>query len=396
MPTALVVTVVHHPSDARIRHREIKALLDAGWHVTYAAPFSGYGATFTSGNSGLSVVDLPRATGRRRLRALRAARRLLASRSSAHDVVVLHDPELLLGLPGLDLPPVVWDVHEDTPIALTLKPWLPAVFRPLAAAAVRTVERLAARRVHVILAEESYRTRFSGDSPVVPNTVYVPDRVEPPADDRVVYLGHVTLARGAAELVSVGRAVADATGAATRMMIIGDADDDARRLLSRSVAADHVDWTGFVPSDQALRMLSGALAGLCLLHDEPNYRGSMPTKVIEYMAHGVPVITTPLPLARDLVRRAGAGVVVPFEDPDAAVAEILRLRQDPKRRVELGAAGHRVAAEEFDWRQDADRFVDELARISSGQGDPPSSTHRPARGVRWRLPFRRGSTTTRN
>jgi glycosyltransferase involved in cell wall biosynthesis len=371
MPTALVVTVVHHPSDARIRHREIRALLDAGWHVTYAAPFSGYGATLSSGNGGLSVVDLPRASGRRRLRALRAARRLLASRSNDHDVVVLHDPELLLVLPGLDLPPVVWDVHEDTSIALTLKPWLPAILRPPAAAAVRAVERLAARRVHVILAEESYRARFGGDSPVVPNTVQVPDQVEPPADGRVVYLGHVTLARGAAELVAVGRAVADATGAATRMVIIGDADDDARRLLSRSVAAGHLDWTGFVPSYQALPMLSGALAGLCLLHDEPNYRASMPTKVIEYMAHGVPVITTPLPLARDLVRRAGAGVVVPFEDPDAAVTEILRLRRDPKWRAELGAAGHRVAAEEFDWRQVADRFVNELDRIFAGSSDPP-------------------------
>ena len=40
----------------------------------------------------------------------------------------------------------------------------------------------------------------------------------------------------------------------------------------------------------------------------------MPTKVVEYMAHGVPVITTPLPLAVELVQNADCGFVVPFGD----------------------------------------------------------------------------------
>ena len=39
----LVVTVVHDPEDARIRHREREALIAAGVQVTYAAPVTGYG-----------------------------------------------------------------------------------------------------------------------------------------------------------------------------------------------------------------------------------------------------------------------------------------------------------------------------------------------------------------
>ena len=35
----VVCTVVHHPADARILHRQIRALLDAGHQVTYIAPF---------------------------------------------------------------------------------------------------------------------------------------------------------------------------------------------------------------------------------------------------------------------------------------------------------------------------------------------------------------------
>jgi glycosyltransferase involved in cell wall biosynthesis len=378
MSRALVVTIVHHPEDARIRHREIEALLSSGWQVTYAAPFSGFGVAMPTAPRALIHVDLPRSTGRRRFRALRAAREVLASQSNDHDVVLVHDPELLLTLPGLDLPPVVWDVHEDTAASLTLKPWLPPYLRQPVAALVSMVERFAARRVYLILAEESYSNRFGSGPLVVPNTVRVPDTVKLSGDDRVVYLGHVTLARGAAELVDIARRLAESTRGAIRMLVVGGADDQARRLIETAAAAGYLDWPGFVPSDQALGMLSGALAGLSLLHDEPNYRNSVPTKIIEYMAYGVPVITTPLPLAADLVRRAGAGVVIPFRDPAAAVAEVLRLRADATLRAQMGAAGHRVATAEFDWRQVSIRFVEEIDRIAS-QGNQSTSTGR--RGV---------------
>src|SRR5699024_2699173 len=121
--SALVLTVVHHPDDSRVRHRQIAALLAAGWRVTYAAPWSGYDLDRPAAGPGLTTVDLPRARGRRRYAALRAARRVLREQGPDHDVVLLHDPELLLATPGLDLPPVVWDVHEDTAAAIEVKGW---------------------------------------------------------------------------------------------------------------------------------------------------------------------------------------------------------------------------------------------------------------------------------
>ena len=63
-------------------------------------------------------------------------------------------------------------------------------------------------------------------------------------------------------------------------------------------------WPGFVPNDQAMPVGDGALAGLSLLQDEPNFRHSLPTKVVEYMARGVPVVTTPLGPVRVWVRGA--------------------------------------------------------------------------------------------
>ncbi|MFO7959616.1 MAG: methylmalonyl-CoA mutase family protein [Nitriliruptoraceae bacterium] len=110
----LVVTVVHTPLDARIHHRQIRAMRLAGWSVTFAAPFTATGTDPAAVVPGTVTRDLPRASGRRRVAGLRAARRLLAEEAADHDLVLLHDPELLLAVRGLaDRHPVVLDVHED-------------------------------------------------------------------------------------------------------------------------------------------------------------------------------------------------------------------------------------------------------------------------------------------
>ncbi|MDD9205931.1 glycosyltransferase family 4 protein [Georgenia sp. 10Sc9-8] len=370
--SVLVLTVVHHPEDARIRHREIAALLDAGWHVTYAAPFSGYDlevpGPVRTGQGDLRHRDVRRATGRRRLAALLHAHRILRTLGPRHDVMVIHDPELLLAAALLPGEQVVWDVHEDTAAAIQAKEWVPGPLRRAVAAAVHGAEQLAERRFPLLLAEYQYQDRFRRRHVVVPNAVSVPAAPAPPGTGRVVYLGTVTMERGAAEMVEVADALHTRTRGQVTLEVVGPAHGRAADLLADAARRGHLRWHGFVPSSRALAMLDGALAGLSLLQDLPNYRHSMPTKILEYMAHGVPVVTTPLPLAQTAVR--GAGIVVPFADPDAAVEAILRLREDPDLAARLGAAGHGVASESYDWAQLSEGFVGTLAALATS---PPKN-----------------------
>ena len=358
----LVVTVVHDPEDARIRHRQLVSLLRAGAIVTYAAPFVAYGRIPPAG---VRALDLPRARGRRRLAAVRAARRLIRSEATRHDVVLVHDPELLLALAGLRARGPrgarvqrVWDVHEDTAAALGMRGWMPRPLRPAAGHAVRLLERRADRRLRLLLAEDSYARRFTRPHPVVPNSVLVPaQEPPPPGDERVVYLGRLTLPRGAQELVELGRLLRGRV----RVELIGPADPDCAALIARAQAQGWVHHHGFVPNTRALALLDGALAGLSLLHDEPNYAHSRPTKAMEYMAHGLPVVTTPNPVSVELVQRYGCGVVVPFADPAATADAVLALYDDPARRRALGAAGRAAAVAELDWNRDGENFAAQLA-----------------------------------
>src|SRR5215211_166433 len=164
--SVLVMTVVHNPEDARIRQRQINALLAAGWKVTHAAPFRAFGLEVPParpadlGRGSLRCINIARSSGRRRLPAWRAARRVMRALAQDHDVVLVHDPELVLAAAGLGVRNLIWDVHEDPAAALEVKSWMPTPLRRPVAAAWRWAERVVERRHYLLLAEHAYQQRF--------------------------------------------------------------------------------------------------------------------------------------------------------------------------------------------------------------------------------------------
>ena len=258
-----------------------------------------------------------------------------------HDVVLVHDPELLLG--GCRAS------SQESDLGCPRGPGGRASGQVLDAsgsqasggAAWRWAERVAERRHFLLLAEHAYQQRFRQRHPVVANSVSVPKVVAPAGDERVSYLGTVTMSRGCDTMIEVGRELRRRTGGAVKLEVIGEAPDpEARQALQSATEAGDLSWLGFLRSEEALARVAGSLAGLCLLRNLPNYRVSLSTKIVEYCALGVPVITTPLPLAADLIQSENVGFEVPWDDPSAVVDAILRLRAEPALGLQMGVNGH--------------------------------------------------------
>lgn len=345
----VVATVVHHPEDARIRHRQIPTLLKAGHEVVYVAP----PGDAKSPPPGLERVVVPRAAGRNRLRALGKAAVELWRVTADADLTLVHDPELTV-LDRFVRSPMVWDVHEDVVAQVADKAYIPGRLRPFARTLAERVEQRGRRRLDCLIAEVGYRSRFP-DATLVRNTVHIPDDVVSSGDSRVVYLGRVSHGRGAAAMAALGRTLP----AGANLEIIGPVDDDVFGLAGPGISVH-----GFVPNDDALALLPGAAVGLSLLQDRANYRHSMPTKLLEYLAHGVPVVSTPLSEAVALVEGYDCGVVVPFDDDVALHEAVGMLLSDAELRHRLAANGRRIVSEKFNWSADASRFVDRIERAA--------------------------------
>lgn len=349
-----IVTVVHDPLDARISVRELAVLAEDGHEVTMAAPFSAYQRDLPPGAT--TKIDLPRASGRQRLKALRRARAVLRDAAKHADLVILHDPELLLAVMGqrrrLRGLSILWDVHEDVPALIESRPWIPRAIAAPLGWSLRRLVRWAERHLELIVAEESYLHAFERRHPVVSNAVTIPAEVPPPTGGRVVYVGRVTVQRGAMEMLELGRAL---QGEAS-VVIMGPADAELVPHLEAATERGEVDWRGFVPNDEALAEIEGAIAGLSLLHDVPNYRHSLPTKLAEYGAHGVPIVSTPNPSSAEFVEHRGAGVLVPFGGGDPLIEAVRALIADPARAAAFAAAGRQTASDLFDWSKAAETF----------------------------------------
>src|SRR5699024_5131074 len=92
-------------------------------------------------------------------------------------------------------------------------------------------------------------------------------------------------------------------------------------------------------------------------------------KIMEYMAHGLPVITTPNPASADLVQDGGCGAVVPFGDVERVAAVLREWLGNRTKRTRLGAAGYGYARKRLDWSHDGAEFATTIERAAGDYND---------------------------
>jgi glycosyltransferase involved in cell wall biosynthesis len=140
----------------------------------------------------------------------------------------------------------------------------------------------------------------------------------------------------------------------------GEHADELRRRIARLRLDGRVELAG--PTGQAglLDEYSRASAFClpCRVLDNGD-RDGIPNVLVEAMACGVPVVTTPVSGIPELVRDGENGLLVPPDDPEALAAAILRLRDDPALRRRLGEQGRATVRARFD----GDRLAGELVAL---------------------------------
>ncbi len=273
--------------------------------------------------------------------------------------------------------PVVVDMAENHPAmwrnVIANDPWrLPSLVmkNPVAAA---WMERYAIQRadaVFVVVEEMEQRLIRLGVSPgkisVVSNTprlddidMHGRDRMLGPSSgtmsgDRIemIYVGFVTRNRGL-QYVIEAMASFPAAPPAFRLHIVGEgpALPALRGLVRKHRLQDSVIFHGWVDHRRVPGMLARADIGIIPHLRSEHTDTTIPNKLFDYMARGLPVLAAdPVPLAR-IVRQEDCGVV--YADRDIAdCAKAMQQLANARIRKQMGERGRAAVLRRYNWETD--------------------------------------------
>jgi len=225
---------------------------------------------------------------------------------------------------------------------------------------------------------------------VVPMGVDV-DAVPPPAPELpaalegcrlAVYLGTLDRARDPQLLVDVALRIGQRMPA-FRMLIIGEAEERSdhgwlQRYAISVGAMPYVHFTGRLPPREALALARRAEVGVSPVPRTALTEVGSPTKAVEYLACGLPVVCNDQPDQAYVVRASGGGLVAPL-DADGFARAILSLLADPVAARAHARAGQAWVRRHRGYDVLGERVAMQLAALRA-DGPPSGATQLGARG----------------
>lgn len=180
----------------------------------------------------------------------------------------------------------------------------------------------------------------------------------------IAFLGSFRAWHGVLDVVRAGALVLD-QGRACHFLLIGDGPE---RRAAEQLAAKwpgKFTFTGAVPYEQVPQLLAQATIGVAPFNTaaHPALRAAgffwSPLKVYEYMAAGLPVVTTDIPPLNQVIRNGSEGVLFHEGDVVDLASAIGRLLDDRQAAATMGQMARKRVVEQFSWA----RHCEELERI---------------------------------
>jgi len=127
-------------------------------------------------------------------------------------------------------------------------------------------------------------------------------------------------------------------------LFVGDGKEKSKLVdLGREWRLSNVQFLPTHPRARVARILTAT--DICVTHSEdiPINRRNLQSKLFDYMAAGKPIVLGCDGEMRNLIENAGAGIWVGAQQPERMAQAILRLKNEPVLRTQLGQAGREYA-----------------------------------------------------
>lgn len=352
------ITTVHHRHDTRVRYKHSSSL--AEFYPNKVALFVQDGLEDEIDQSSLFVHSVgPMVKSRLRRFFIGSIKMYRAIKSHKPKIVHFHDPELIplalvLKLHGIL---IIYDIHEDVPKQVLAKQYIkPMWIRYVLAKFIQITEYIAVRLFDLSMpAVESIAQRFPSKKTCVIRNVpkissTVPNASVERDDNKFVinYAGALTHARGIGDLVNSMDLLPDNF----ELHLLGpwhpeEFFDECRQMKGWQKCV----YYGRVPHPEVSKYIQRANLGVQMVHDIPNYRGGLATKVFEYLVSGIPTLMSDTEerrrVYRDLCEYAQPS------DPEQIANEIFKIQKNYEKYVESVKSKKKFIIDNYSWESES-------------------------------------------
>jgi len=363
------LTTVHPLLDTRIYWKECLSLSKAGYSVSLIGSKKNITTEELKlaerNNVKIILIDIP---SQRFLRmTIGTWKVFLRGLKERATVYHFHDPELipvgiLLRLLGKK---VIYDAHEYLPRQVLHKDWVPLFLRGFVRRFVELLDWIAGKTLSgIVAAEPPIAKRFPPKKTVLVQNFSlldeftsedgIPYQKKP---EWVVYVGAITRKRGVLEMINAVELLQRYKE--VRLILAGRFSPPELEAEAQNLPGwKYVDFCGWQSREGVSKILQSAKIGLAVIHPTPKYVESYPTKLFEYMANGIPVVTSNFPLWREIVEGEKCGLTVDPLDPKAIAEAIRWLLEHPEEAEEMGKRGRKAVLEKYNWEKEAEKLLE--------------------------------------
>ncbi len=303
------------------------------------------------------------------------------------DVVIATSPQLLECLAGLWIAtlkgvPFVFEVRDLWPESLTVDA-NSGLNLQVRAVLSKISDLLYRRSHHVVVVTPAFKKYLIEHYNVAPEKISIvmngvePDVFTPSGEtDSVVeefqlggrfvvsFIGVLGNAHGLST-VAYAAARLQETRPEVLLLLVGEgADKSNLQALGATMGLKNLFIVGQQPRSKIPAMIRASSACMVLLKKSEVFKTVIPTKVLEFMACGRPVILGVEGQARELVEKADCGVCVPPEDSASLAGAIERLYNDAELRKRLGRNGRNYVVRYLSREQTARDYIAVLQRVT--------------------------------
>lgn len=355
------VTSVHSYLDERVYYKECVSLAKI-YEVYLVAPNCD-----NQELSGVHVrgVELPKGRLKRVLNLKRLEPTLIDIDA---EIYHFHDPELLyigyrMKRRGKN---VIFDSHEDVPMQIISKDWLPIILRRSISTIYKLIERFILKRyTAVISVTPSIVQRLqkinSNTYQITNYPIYKDCQDERKWSNIIVFTGgissqwmHLNVLDSIKDLNVV-------------YLLAGRPEGEYLEKMKNHPSWSKVDFRGLIKHTEVNQFIQQASAGVALNDYVPNvgYKlGSLGnTKIFEYMMAGLPVIGTDFILWKEILEGYNCGICVNPHEIQSISNAIKTLTENPKLAKEMGDNGKRAVKEKYNWSEQEKVLFDVYEKI---------------------------------